>query len=859
MFSGIIDVLSHIWYLLWIYIPGWALTIVSRILVIILSYQNFANEDIINRGWVVTRDFSNMLFIIVLLVIALGTILRSGRYGYQQNLRRLVLMAILINFSKSIALFFIEVSQVVTLAFVNAFLNSLQAGFPELLGLTPVLQLVKGNAGAQVVGGLSVFVQIMLGGIMMVIALIVIVIITLLFLYRIIAFGFIIILAPIAFLLSAWPTGFTYYQRWWKELGNYTAVGPALAFFLWLSFSVVQQPTASGCLSQIVAGKGQDSSFTIQKTEEGAQGQLNQATDSAAVTGETACPTPSNNPLVATILRFLVGISLLIGGLTVAKELSVAGGAMANKWSGKLGGALKGMAVGAAATAGMGALAATRGIGSSIAGGVSLADNKLLGGTLGRAGSGALATVKRVGDNKVFKDIAGVATSGPMKYATGAFAYDQILQKAVPAYRQMQTAQTSNFMKQMTSLTDNELERKMGSVNAQEARAAAMTLDKRGHFSVASDIKHDDERYEAESRKKQDLRKKAANIMKGAGPGDPVSDHYNEFTKKYIDVLSPEKQKEKLAALNTSGEFEKNAVHWDWTGDLMHTALDVGITGKQLAALPTKMTKNEKGNFGTATQAAVGIADEGDDVKRMREIRELGAKVDSAHITEYASDEEMVVGTNDDGSEKREALMPLHSLVSKLTPEQAAGIHDDSIEQVAPHLTPSQFTYMARSGDPAKVEKAKIAALTTLESTLETAKSLAKEQQKLASSLFKNDYLSNVGTQGKSFDKLEKYIKDLDKDKSKENEKKNDTVRPLDDTVIINGPYDSAEAASDATRGGGTTATNAEATTSTSTPTPDTARPKPAPKAPSEEEKRQRKENDIKRVARGGAPIDDVR
>src|SRR3989344_1328903 len=235
----IISGLSQIWYLLWIYIPGWLLTLVSRVLVFILSYQNFANETIINRGWTVTRDLSNLFFIIILLVIALGTILRSSRYGYQQNLRRLVLMAILINFSKSIALFFIEVSQAVTLAFVNAFLDSLQAGFPQLLGLTPVLSLVSGTGLQDVVGGLSVFVQIMLGGIMMVVALIVILVITLIFLFRIIAFGFIIILAPIAFLLSAWPTGFSYYQRWWKELGNYAAVGPALAFFLWLSFSVV--------------------------------------------------------------------------------------------------------------------------------------------------------------------------------------------------------------------------------------------------------------------------------------------------------------------------------------------------------------------------------------------------------------------------------------------------------------------------------------------------------------------------------------------------------------------------------------------------------------------------------------------
>ncbi|MFH0873522.1 MAG: hypothetical protein V1846_01630 [Candidatus Komeilibacteria bacterium] len=746
---SIVDALSQIWYFLWIYIPGWLLTLVSRVLVWVLSYQNFANETIINRGWTVTRDLSNLFFIIVLLVIALGTILRSSRYGYQQNLRRLVLMAILINFSKTIALFFIEVSQAVTLAFVNAFLNSLQAGFPQLLGLTPVMTLVSGTAGQQFVGGLSVFVQIMMGGIMMVVALIVVIIISLIFLFRLIAFAFIIILAPVAFLLSAWPTGFTYYQRWWRELGNYAAVGPALAFFLWLSFSVVQpnsaQPTpVQGCLSQQLTDT--KASLSVPVVSEGATDEEMAAAKIAAgsntqnafvteTTGSGDCPTASGNPLVATLLRFFVGISLLIGGLKVAQELGVAGAGMANQWSGKMTNFAKGTALGIGAAAGFGVAA--------------------LGGKVGRKiGSTQPMQNLRENINAAMATKGGRVLGGAVKYAGGGFVYSQVGQAATRKYRQAKAERTAKYNKDMTYATDQELERAMNTpLNPEKAQAAAMMLDKRHGLDQDQKLEYDtDEKsaYMKDLKKKEALRNKVHGVLSQAGEGDPAHDHYEEFQKKYPDAGGDlAKTKETIRGVNTAGDFEKFAARWNWTPQLMRIAREAGITNKQLAALAPKMTDREKKNYGVAVSGAANLADAGGDenIKERRELRTLGAQVDSKNIERYVSTDKVkikVIDANGKETVKDDQLMTMEELVGKLTPEQAAGIHIDSIEAAAPHMTSNQFIQMARTGDPEKTSRAKAAAISKLRGKIDTAGGLNAKEQKLAKTLLNGDYIGTV-------------------------------------------------------------------------------------------------------------------
>jgi hypothetical protein len=100
---------------------GRLLVEVIQILVVIAQYNDFIKATAVVKGWVIVRDICNMFFIAVLLVIAFGTILHWETYRYNKLLGRLILMAFLINFSKFICGFFIDIFQVMMMTFVNAF------------------------------------------------------------------------------------------------------------------------------------------------------------------------------------------------------------------------------------------------------------------------------------------------------------------------------------------------------------------------------------------------------------------------------------------------------------------------------------------------------------------------------------------------------------------------------------------------------------------------------------------------------------------------------------------------------------------------------------------------------------------
>ena len=81
---------------------GQILILLMRVLVSIAEFNNFINAQPIVLGWTIVRDVCNMFFVVIMLVIAFATVLRIENYSYKKLLPKLVIMAILINFSKMI-------------------------------------------------------------------------------------------------------------------------------------------------------------------------------------------------------------------------------------------------------------------------------------------------------------------------------------------------------------------------------------------------------------------------------------------------------------------------------------------------------------------------------------------------------------------------------------------------------------------------------------------------------------------------------------------------------------------------------------------------------------------------------------
>ncbi|MFH1366967.1 MAG: hypothetical protein ABIH38_03180 [Patescibacteria group bacterium] len=323
------------------------LVAVIQMLVAVASYNDFTNATAVVKGWVITRDVCNMFFIGILLMMAFGTILKWETYRYNKMLGRLILMAFLINFSKFICGFFIDIFQVIMLTFVNAFSGVAAGTFANALGIKEMLQITL--AGDQTYEFKDIIGSLLLALLLVTIALIVMIAITLVLLMRIIWLWVLIVLSPVAFLLKTWPGGGEKFaSRWWGDFGKNLTGGPMLAFFLWLALT-------------IMTTRGADQSL--------AQKELNVSPDAMSIEQpaviESGSPQPGSataNKFYTTIsevsssdrlLSYIISISLLIGALMMGQQMGVAGGSAISWAQNKTGGLLrKAATLGAAGLAG---------------------------------------------------------------------------------------------------------------------------------------------------------------------------------------------------------------------------------------------------------------------------------------------------------------------------------------------------------------------------------------------------------------------------------------------------------------------------------------------------------------------------
>ncbi len=278
-----------------------------QILLAVVQYNDFIEADAVELGWVVMRDVMNMFFIVMLLLMAFGTVFRMDNYHYKHHLGKLLIMAVLVNFSKTITGFMIDVSQVVMLTFVNGFAQAAAGNFVQGLHLDKMFQFTQNPD--QSVSGWTLFSAALLGLISVVVTTVVIGVFIVVFILRIVALWFLTIISPLAYVLNVFPgRSQEYASMWWDNFVKYASAGPILAFFLWLSLAVMQ-------MSQ---GGNTSQSFVTPAEGEGGFSLANSV--SASITEISSSP---------VLLSFIINIILLVGALFMTQKLGVAGGKLA--------------------------------------------------------------------------------------------------------------------------------------------------------------------------------------------------------------------------------------------------------------------------------------------------------------------------------------------------------------------------------------------------------------------------------------------------------------------------------------------------------------------------------------------------
>jgi len=207
-------------------------------------YQS-GQGSVVYEGWTIFRDLANILFIFILIYIGIATILRLGSAQTYQLLARVIVIALLINFSLVITRVVIDASNILALTFYDAFpprnlvtdfasgvfsglgdTKSLSAPFIESSGLlrlwdsslfsgwltarTPVLGIASGSA--------EVFVYNISELVVLLIASFVLFAAGILFAIRTVILMMLMILSPAAFAMYILPGTEGYARQWWSTL-----------------------------------------------------------------------------------------------------------------------------------------------------------------------------------------------------------------------------------------------------------------------------------------------------------------------------------------------------------------------------------------------------------------------------------------------------------------------------------------------------------------------------------------------------------------------------------------------------------------------------------------------------------------
>jgi hypothetical protein len=282
-----------------------------------LNISDLVNQTtIINVGWQIFRDLANVVFIFLILWLAIGTIL-----GLQQDtmksLTRIILAALLINFSLFITKAVIDAANIFALHFFSLLVpdggGSLAGVFMSGLRLSTVY---NSAAIGQSIGFGQVILVTFFGSILILVSTYVFLAAAVMFLIRTVILIILMILSPIAFVSWVIPGMSGHTSKWWNTLFSQAFFAPAYMAMAYVVGKAIQSP--SGGL--IAARAGETSSF--------------------AAALATSAPDPG---VAGLLLNFILLIGMMVACLIVAGKIGAVGSSTMMSWGKQIQGAGTGL------------------------------------------------------------------------------------------------------------------------------------------------------------------------------------------------------------------------------------------------------------------------------------------------------------------------------------------------------------------------------------------------------------------------------------------------------------------------------------------------------------------------------------
>lgn len=210
---------------------------------IIQMSEKIGTLPAIDVTWKVVRDLANMGFIFMLLSASIMTIMGKEK-GARELVVKMVIAAILVNFSLFFTKVIIDVANLLALTFYNAIAPNLAPGDYLSGGLSnSIVQVLKAQSlwdVRSILNGGTVFISVILSSVALLVTSFVFLAISVMLVVRYVVLIFVMILSPLMFMAMVFPQLNSYASRWSDALFGQAFFAPVYFLLTWITLVLIK-------------------------------------------------------------------------------------------------------------------------------------------------------------------------------------------------------------------------------------------------------------------------------------------------------------------------------------------------------------------------------------------------------------------------------------------------------------------------------------------------------------------------------------------------------------------------------------------------------------------------------------------
>lgn len=202
---------------------------------------------VIYPAWIVVRNACNIMFIVAIIAIAMGTLFRVESYQYKHLLVQLIIAALLVNFSLVIGQAILGVADTAQNQFLPNNVDVIRS-----LGKNLMVQNMSQAWNFNISQGyFSTTVQQLFLLAMSIGSFLVFLAITVFLVIRMVMLWILLMVSPVAYVAGILPTTTQYRSMWWSNFIKYAFFTPIMAFLLNIAAYIANMQTNNGVLNYL--------------------------------------------------------------------------------------------------------------------------------------------------------------------------------------------------------------------------------------------------------------------------------------------------------------------------------------------------------------------------------------------------------------------------------------------------------------------------------------------------------------------------------------------------------------------------------------------------------------------------------